>query len=90
MIPCTNKINKKILLQKIAKKTQSEITAELSDPEMSGAFLNSVNSPLKKKKGRVTAVVAKARYKATENQAQQRVEHSARSRPSNTVIKSPT
>jgi hypothetical protein len=50
MIPCTNKINKKILLQKIAKKTQSEITAELSDPEMSGAFLNSVNSPLKKKR----------------------------------------
>ncbi len=79
----------KDLVAKNCKKTQSEITAELSDPEMSGAFLNSVNSPLKKK-GRVTAVVAKARYKATENQAQQRFEHSARSRPSNTVIKSPT
>ena len=55
---------------------------------MSGAFHNSVNSSFKsKKEGRVTAVVAKARYKATENQAQQRVKHSARSHPSNTVIK---
>ena len=50
MIPCTNKINKRILLKKIAKTTQSEITAELSDPEMSGAFLNSVNSPFKRKR----------------------------------------
>jgi hypothetical protein len=38
--------------------------------------------------GRVTAVVAKARYQqATENQSQQKLEHSARSRPSNKVIK---
>ena len=38
--------------------------------------------------GKVTAVVAKARYqKATENQTKQRFKHSARSRPSNTVIK---
>ena len=51
--------------------------------------LNSVNSPFKsKKEGRVTAVVAKARYqKATENQAKQRFKHSARSHPSYTVIK---
>ena len=55
---------------------------------MSGAFLNSVNPSFKsKKEGRVTAVVAKARYKATDNQAQQRFEHSARSHPSNRVIK---
>jgi len=38
--------------------------------------------------GGVTAVVAKARYhRATENQSKQRFEHSARSRPSNMVIK---
>jgi hypothetical protein len=88
MIPCTNKIIK-IFLQKNCKNTQSEITAELSDPKMSGAFLNSVNSSFKsKKEGRVTAVVAKARYqKATKNQTKQRFEHSARSRPTNTVIK---
>ena len=62
---------------------------KLSDPELSGPFLNSVNSSFKsKKEGRVTAVVAKARYqKATENQAKQRLEHSARSHPSNAVIK---
>ena len=40
----------KDLVAKNCKKTQSEITAKLSDPEMSGAFLNSVNSPLKKKR----------------------------------------
>jgi hypothetical protein len=77
-------------MQNNCKQTQSEITADMSDPEMSGAFLNSVNSYFRKKELRVTAVVATARYKATENQAQQRFEHSARSRPSNTVIKSPT
>ena len=48
MIPCTNKIEK-ILLQKNCKQTQSEITADMSDPEMPGAFLNSVNSYFKKK-----------------------------------------
>lgn len=31
------------------KKTQCEITAELSDPELSGALLNSVNPPCKLK-----------------------------------------
>ena len=65
------------------QKTQREITAELSDPELSdpelsGAHLNSVNfSFTSKKEGRVTAVVAKARYqKATENQTKQQFEHS--------------
>ena len=71
------------------QKIQSEITAKLLDPKLSGAFLNSVNSSFKsKKEGRVTAVVAKARYhEATENQAKLRFKHSARSRPSNAVIK---
>ena len=69
-------------------KTQSERLAELSDPELSGAHLNSVNCSFKStQEGRVTAVVAKAKYqKATENQTMQRIEHSARSRPSNEVI----
>ena len=69
-------------------KTQSERLAELSDPELSGAHLNSVNCSFKNaQEGRVTAVVAKARYKkVTENQAPQRIERSARSRPSNEVI----
>jgi hypothetical protein len=31
------------------KKTQCEITAELSDPKLSGALLNSVNPPCKLK-----------------------------------------
>ena len=62
MIPWTNKIIK-FLLQKNCKKTQCEITAKLSDPKMLGAFLNNVNSFFKsEKEGRVTAVVAKARY----------------------------
>ena len=50
--------------------TQSELTAEMSDPELSGALLNSVNSSFKKK-GKVTAVIEKlkTRYqKATGNQ----------------------
>ena len=51
MIPCTNKIiNNKNLVAKKLQKTQSEITAKLSDPEMSGAFLNSVNSSFESKK----------------------------------------
>jgi hypothetical protein len=56
---------------------------------MSGASQNSVSSSFKsEKEGRVTAVVSKARYqKATENQTKQRFEHSARSCPSNTIIK---
>ena len=42
--------------------TQSELIAELSDPELSGALLNSVSSSFKK--GRVTTIVErkKARY----------------------------
>ena len=69
--------------------TQSELTAKLSDPELSGAHLNSVNSSFNsKQEGGVTAVVAKARYhRSTKNQAKQRFKHSARSRPSMTVIK---
>ena len=34
----------------LADHTQSEITAKLSNPELSGAFLNSVNSSFKNKK----------------------------------------
>ena len=76
-------------LQQKWQKTQSEITAKLSDPELLEALLNNVSSSFKsKKEGRVTAVVAKARYPlATKNQAQQRLEHSAGSLPSNTIIK---
>ena len=71
------------------QNTQSELTAKLSDPELSGALLNSVSSSFNnEQEGGVTAVVAKARYhRATENQPKQRFEHPARSRPSNTVIK---
>ena len=70
------------------KKTQSEKPAKISDPELSGVHLNSVNSSFNnEQEGRVTAVVAKAKYqKATENQAKQRVEHSARCPPSDEVI----
>ena len=54
-----------------------------------GALFNSVNSSFNsEQEGRVTAVVAKAKYHiATKNQAKQRVNHSARSHPSNAVIK---
>ena len=87
MIPCTNKIKKSC--SKNCTKPQSEITAKLSDPELLDAHLTSVSSSFKsEKEGRVTAVVEQARYhKVTENQAMQRFEHSARSHPSNTVIK---
>ncbi len=44
-----------------ADHTQIKITAKLLDPKLSGTCLNSVNSPLTGKEGRVTAVVAKAR-----------------------------
>ena len=88
MIPCTNKIMK-ILLQKMQKKTQSEITAKLLDPELLGVILNSVSSSFKsKKEGRVNTVVAQARYyQVTKNQAPQKFKQSAGSNPSNTVIK---
>jgi len=81
--------DQKCLVAKIENKTQSEITAKLLDPEMLGASLNSVNTSFKsKQEGRVTTVVAKARYHtATKNQTQQRYEHSAGRRTSNTVIK---
>ena len=70
-----------------ADLTQSEITAELSDPELSGDLFNSVNPPLTGKEGRVTAVVAKARCIATENQARKNLEHSTGRRTSDTVIR---
>ncbi|KAL3789733.1 hypothetical protein HJC23_006726 [Cyclotella cryptica] len=44
------KQDQKNLAAKIEKNTQSEITAELSDPELSGAFLNSVNTSSKSQK----------------------------------------
>ena len=48
--------------------TQSELIAQLLDPELSGALLNSVSSSFKE--GRDTAVVAKNKVsKATRNQA---------------------
>ena len=61
----------------------------MSDPELSGALLNSVSYSFNnEQEGRVTAVVVKVKYQqATKNQAKQRVEHSARCCPSNTVIK---
>ncbi len=73
----------------ICNNTQPEVTAKLLDPKMSGAHLNNVNSSFSnEQKGSVTAVVAHARYqRATKNQTKQKVEHSARSRPSNAVIK---
>ena len=39
--------------------TQSELIAKLSDPELSGALLNSVSSSFKEEK--VTAVISNAR-----------------------------
>ena len=80
-----NKIN---TLPNNCKKTQSEKPAKMSDPELSGALLNSVSYSFKnEQEGRVTAVVAKVKYQqATKNQAKQRVEHSARCRPINEVI----
>ncbi len=47
----------------ICKNTQSERTAKMLDPELSGAHLNSVSYSFNcKQEGRVTAVVAQARY----------------------------
>jgi len=70
-----------------ADHTQSEITAELSDPELLGAFLKSVNPPLTGNEGWATAVVAKAWYGVPENPAPKKFEHSTGCRTSNTVIK---
>ena len=82
-------LDNKNRVTKTCKNTQSEITADMSAPELSGTFLRSVNlSFSNEQEGRVTAVVAKARYqKATKNQAKQRNKHSARSHPGNAVIK---
>ena len=61
--------DQKNLVEKFVNKTQSEITAELLDPVMSGAFLNNVNPYLiSQKEGKVTAIVSKSRYRIeTEN-----------------------
>ncbi len=60
----------------------------MSDPELSGVHLNSVNCSFNNaQEGQVTAVKAEAKYqKATKNQAMQRIKCSARCRPSNEVI----
>ena len=84
-------LNQSYTVQKLnnnCKKTESEKPAELSDPELSGAHLNSVNCSFNNaQEGRVTAVVAKAKYQeATKNRAMQRVKHPARCRSSNEVI----
>ncbi len=70
-----------------ADHTQSEITAELLDPELSGDLFNGVNSPLTSKEGQVTAVVAKACCIVSENPARKKSEHSTGHHTSNTVIK---
>jgi len=73
-VPYLNKI-KKNLVAKVANKTQSEITAKLLDPKLSGVFLNSVNLSFKSENGgTVTAAVAKLRIQlVTKNQTQQRI-----------------
>ena len=60
----------------------------MSDPELSGVHLNSVNYSFNnEQEGRVTTVVTKAKYHTvTKHQAIQRVKHSARCCPSNEVI----
>ena len=82
-------LDSKNLVTKTCKNPQSEITTDKSAPELSGTFLRSVSPSFSnEQEGRVTAVVAKAMYqKATENQTKQSFECSARSRPSNPVIK---
>ena len=79
----------KDLVAKTCVNTQNELTAELSDYKLSGAMLNRVSSSFhSEQEGRVTAVVAKARYHTvTKNQAKQRIKHSTRHCPSNAVIK---
>ena len=73
-------LNQLNTFQRNCTKTQSERLAELSDPELSGAHLNSVNCSFNNaQEGRVTAVVAKVKYQqATKNQAKQKIERSAR------------
>ena len=67
-----NQQDQKNLVAKNCTKTQSEIIAELSDPKLSGAFLNSVSSSFKsEQEGRVTAVVAKAKSKVPQSAQKQ-------------------
>ena len=70
-----------------AETTQSEITAKLLDPKLSGDLFNSVNPPSTGKEGRVTTVVAQAHHRMTENPARKNIEHSTGHRTSNTVIR---
>jgi hypothetical protein len=70
-----------------ANHIQSERTAELSDPELSGELFNSVNSPLTSEEGRVTAVVAKAHCIVTEHLVHKNLKHSTGHHISNAVIK---
>jgi hypothetical protein len=67
--------------------TQSEITAELSDPELSGELFNSMNSPLTGKEGQDTALVAKSHCIVTRNPAHKNLKQSTGRRTSNTVVK---
>ena len=70
-----------------AAHTQSEITAELSDPKLSSELFNGVNSPLTGKEGEVTAVVAKTCCIATENPVRKNIKHFTGCHTCNTVIK---
>ena len=70
-----------------AVPTQREVNAKLSDPELSDDLFNSVNPPLTGKEEQVTALVAKACHRTTENPAHKNIKHSTGSHTSNTVIK---
>ena len=70
-----------------AEPTQSQITAKLSDPKLSGDLFNSVNLPSTGKEGQVTTVVTKACHKMTENPVHKNIKHSTGHCTSNTVIK---
>ena len=76
-------------MAEIKNDTQSETTAKLSDPKLLGAFLNSLPQAItSQKEGRVTAVIAKARYhKATGNQFPQRHKQFEGSCQNNNIIK---
>ena len=69
-----HKLDSKNLVTNTCKNTQSEIKTGKLAPEISGTFLKSVSSSFSnEQEGRVTAVVAKARYQqATKNQSKQR------------------
>jgi hypothetical protein len=70
-----------------AHLTQSEITANVFDPELLGDLFNSANPPLTGREGWITAVVAKASCIAPENLARKNLKHSTGHRTSDTVIR---